>query len=134
MMTLDAADREVCVVQRQTTATPLQALVLLNDPQFVEASRVAAEKMLKTADPVQRQIAGLFREFTGRRPSEAEEGVLAKLYAGQLQAFADSSQAVDEFLSVGDHRRSNDVDAPQLAAMTVVAQAIMNHYDTVTKQ
>lgn len=134
MMTLDAADREVCVVHRQTTATPLQALVLLNDPQFVEAARAAAENVLNVHDSLEASIATLFRVFTGRVPNAAEQRVFAELYADQLLAFKDSSQGAKEFLEVGDHRPTNAVDAMELAAMTVVAQTIMNHYDTVTKQ
>jgi hypothetical protein len=133
MMTFDAADREVCVVERQTTATPLQALVLLNDPQFVEAARAAAQEVSKTAIPVDERINQLFREFTGRHASEAERAVLIELYAEQRLVFAKSSRAVDEFLSAGDHQRSREVGGAELAAMTIVAQAIMNHYDTVTK-
>jgi hypothetical protein len=134
MMTLDAADREVCLVQRQTTATPLQALVLLNDPQFIEAARAAAEEMLKTQDSVDAGVATLFREFTGRHPSDAERSVLADLYADQMSFFKENSPATNEFLTVGDRRSTSDFDSAKLAAMTVVAQAIMNHYDTVTKQ
>jgi hypothetical protein len=134
MMTLDAADREVCIVQRQTTATPLQALVLLNDPQFVEAARAAAENTLKSHDSTKDRIANLFREFTGRYLNEAEQQVLGELYADQLRTFTQDSQATEDFLIIGDHRATNTVDAAELAAMTIVAQAIMNHYDTVTKQ
>jgi hypothetical protein len=134
MMTLDAADREVCVVQRQTTATPLQALVLLNDPQFVEAARAAAEAVLKSESTTEARIAVLFREFTGRNPSDEEQRVLAELYADQVQGFAEPSQAAEEFLNVGDHRATDGVEVAELAALTVVAQAVMNHYDAVTKQ
>jgi hypothetical protein len=134
MMTLDAADREVCLVQRQTTVTPLQALVLLNDPQFIEAARAAAEGVLRVHNSLDASIATLFREFTGRQPNDAERIVLANLYADQLSVFAKSPITADEFLAVGDHRSTSGADAPKLAAMTVVAQTIMNHYDTVTKQ
>ena len=134
MMTLDAADREVCVVQRQTTATPLQALVLLNDPQFVEAARAAAVNVMQTENSLDGRIAVLFREFTGREPSDAERAVLATLFADQQLTFTESAQSAVEFLNVGDHRAAEEIDEAELAALTVVAQAIMNHYDTVTKQ
>jgi hypothetical protein len=135
MVTLDAADREVCVVQRQTTATPLQALVLLNDPQYVEAARATAESLfaepqLSTADSLEK----LFRIFTGRKPSQAELKIIFRLFDDQLTMFNESPELVKEFLAVGDHKPDERNDPAILAAVTVVAEAMMNHYDTVTKQ
>ena len=135
MVTLDAADREVCVVQRQTTATPLQALVLLNDPQYVEAARAAAEKVLKEQGMSESERVGeLFRKFTGRKPAEAELKLLNQLFTDQLATFQSAPQAAKDFLVVGDHRFDERLDPMELAAMTMVAEAVMNHYDTVTKQ
>jgi hypothetical protein len=135
MVTLDAADREVCVVQRQATATPLQALVLLNDPQYVEAARATAESLfaepqLSTRDSLEK----LFRIFTGRKPSEAELKIVVHLFDDQLTMFNESPELVEEFLAVGDHKADERNDPAILAAATVVAEAMMNHYDTVTKQ
>ncbi len=135
MVTLDAADREVCVVQRQTTATPLQALVLLNDPQYVEAARAAAEKVLQDkGKSTDERVSQLFRTFTGRQPQGAELQLLEELFADQLLSFRESPDSIKEFLSVGDHRANESLDQAELAAMTVVAEAVMNHYETVTKQ
>jgi hypothetical protein len=135
MVTLDAADREVCVVQRQTTATPLQALVLLNDPQYVEAARAAAEAVvfdsqLSKSDRVER----LFRTFTSRQPAEAELELLNRLFDDQLAMFQDLPESAKEFLAIGDHKADKRADPAELAALTIVAEAVMNHYDTVTKQ
>jgi hypothetical protein len=135
MVTLDATDREVCVVQRQTTATPLQALVLLNDPQYVEAARAAAESVLREQkNSVSKQIGKLFRTFIGRSPLDSELELLEKLYAEQYSSFQATPAAAEEFLAVGDHRADESLDPAKLAAMTVVAEAVMNHYETVTKQ
>ncbi len=135
MVTLDATDREVCVVQRQTTATPLQALVLLNDPQYVEAARAAAESvLLEPQNSVSEQIGKLFRLFIGRTPLDSELQLLEKLYAEQYAGFRASPAAAKEFLTVGDHRSDEALDPAKLAGMTVVAEAVMNHYETVTKQ
>jgi hypothetical protein len=135
MVTFDATDREVCVVQRQTTATPLQALVLLNDPQYVEAARAAAESvMLEPQNSVSEQIGKLFRTFIGRKPLDSELQLLEKLYAEQYTSFQAAPAAAKEFLAVGDHRADEALEPAKLAAMTVVAEAVMNHYETVTKQ
>ncbi len=135
MMTLDATDREVCVVQRQTTATPLQALVLLNDPQYVEAARAAAEGVMQGRESSDlEQIGKLFRTFIGRVPLDTELQLLEQLYAEQYVGFQAAPAAAKEFLKVGDHRADESLDRAKLAAMTVVAEAVMNHYETVTKQ
>jgi hypothetical protein len=135
MVTLDATDREVCIVQRQTTATPLQALVLLNDPQYVEAARAAAESVvfdaqLSKSDRVER----LFRTFTGRQPAEAELELLNRLFDDQLAMFRESPESAQAFLAVGDHKADKRAGPAELAALTIVAGAVINHYDTVTKQ
>lgn len=80
MITFDAAERNTCVVRRQTTSTPLQALVLLNDPQFVEAAGKIADQTIKADDP----IRYTFRLLTGRLPSEREAEILRRLYDEQL--------------------------------------------------
>ena len=69
MVTLDAAERNICVARRQETATPMQALVLLNDPQFVEAARLLAERMIREGgEDLEGRITYAFRLLTGRRP------------------------------------------------------------------
>jgi hypothetical protein len=135
MVTLDAADREVCVVQRQTTATPLQALVLLNDPQYVEAARAAAQSLVFSAQLSKSdRVEKLFRTFTGRQPSEAELELLNRLFNDQWAIFKETPQSAEEFLAIGDHQADKRADPAELAALTIVAEAVMNHYDTVTKQ
>ncbi|MGY8733320.1 MAG: DUF1553 domain-containing protein, partial [Pirellulales bacterium] len=89
MMTLDASKREVCNVKRERTASPLHAMVLLNDPQLIEAARVVGQAMIKKhgADHVA-SISELFRRFTSRFPSERESAVLCKAYQQQFDYFS----------------------------------------------
>ena len=135
MMTLDAAKRDICVVQRQTTATPLQSLVLLNDPQYVEAARAFGEKLLlEGGDSVADQIRTGFRQVTGRTASDAELKILEALHREQLKYFANHPESAKEFLTVGDHRHAEGIDTNELASMTVVASALLNMNETVTKQ
>ncbi|MCL4202914.1 MAG: DUF1553 domain-containing protein [Pirellulaceae bacterium] len=134
MMTLDAAKREVCVVARQTTATPLQSLVLLNDPQYVEAARALAERVMAAEAESGERLTRMFRLLTSRKPAEAELQVLQSLLEQQRTAFAADGDAVTQFLEVGDHRPDPAVDRIELAAMAVVAQALLNYDETVMKR
>jgi len=135
MVTLDAAKREVCVVKRATTTTPLQALVLLNDPQYVEAARALAERaMTEGGAELDDRLAFTFRTLTSRHPAAAEMDVLQRLFAEQHQDFADRPEAVQQFLAIGDHPRNESLDATELAALAVVAAAVMNLDETVMKR
>ena len=90
MLTFDAMSREVCTARRDVTATPLQALVLLNDPQFVEAARVLAEQRAETFSESTRAARNreAFRALIGRQPDETEARILARLFAEQRDLFA----------------------------------------------
>ena len=127
MMTFDAISREVCTAKRDVTATPLQALVLLNDPQFVEAARVLAERMLRrfpaSEDDRTREA---FRALTGRRPDETEARILARLFTEQKNLFAKNLDEATRFLGVGDSAFDETLPRAELAAMTTVVNAIMN--------
>jgi hypothetical protein len=127
MVTFDAMSREVCTARRDTTATPLQSLVLLNDPQFVEAARVLAEHALKRFpnDEAGRNREA-FRALIGRGPDEAEAGILKRLFAEQRELFARNITDAAKLLGVGDSKRDETVPQADLAAMTTVVSAIMN--------
>lgn len=135
MLTFDATSREVCSAKRETTATPLQALVLLNDPQFIEAARVLAEKLLKEhpEDSAQRNRAA-FRALTGRAPDETEAKVLAKLFAEQCALYARDEEGAKALLATGESPPDPALDVPRFAAMTTLVSAIMNFDEFVTKR
>jgi hypothetical protein len=135
MMTLDAAKRDVCVVKRQATATPLQALVLLNDPQYVEAARALAEDAITAADAAQGDPIELaFVRLTSRLPSPAESAILQRLLDEQRREFENHPADAQALAAVGDHRHAEHLDLTRLAAMTMVVQTIMNFDETVTKR
>lgn len=135
MMTLDATTREVCTVRRQATATPLQVLVLLNDPQFVEASRGLAERAILTADgDADRQIEFIFRSLTGRRPVRAEREVLQQVYSQQLAEFHAAPDEAERLLATGDHVPAAALDKSELAALSVVAATLFGYDETVMKR
>jgi hypothetical protein len=134
-ISFDAADRLICAVRRQRTSTPLQALVLLNDPQYVEAARMVAERMIKDggSDPDDRITLG-FRLLTSRRPQPDERQLLRDLYDEELAHFQTHRQEARSLLSVGEQPRDAKLDAAETAALTVVASTLINLDEAVNKR
>ena len=135
MLTFDATSREVCTAGRESTSTPLQALVLLNDPQFVEAARVLAQRLMTDApgeDSVRLERA--FRLATGRRPDPHESEILQRLYREQLALFEDRPDEAREYLGTGEAPVTEGMPPEQLAATTVLASALMNLDEFVMKR
>src|SRR5262249_14924198 len=106
MMTIfDAPDRETCTTRRSRTNTPLQALVLMNDPTFVEASRKLAERLMNEAKTTDDRIVLGFRLMTARKPSDRERGVLRTAFEAQLAAYRKDPLAALKLLGVGESKR-----------------------------
>jgi hypothetical protein len=133
LATFDAGSRSYCVVRRQTTNTPLQALVTLNDPTFVEAARVLGEQMAASKN-LTAVISDTFRKLTGRTPSDQEIQLLAELQRSQLQIFRDDPEQAKGWLNTGQHRISKKGDPLTIAANAVVASTIMNADASLTKR
>lgn len=135
MVSFDAAERNVCIVQRQVTSTPLQALALLNDPQLAEASRFLAERMFKEGGAdLDAQLAFLFRTLTSRAARPAELAVLKKAYQEQHDIFSKQQQETLKLLMVGDKASDPAIPPAQLAAGAMVASALLNHDETITRR
>ncbi|HKS37057.1 MAG TPA: DUF1553 domain-containing protein [Verrucomicrobiae bacterium] len=135
MLTFDATTREVCTAKRETTATPLQALVLLNDPQFVEAARVLAERLVRESpNDINARIVAAFRKMTGRTPGKSERRVIHRLYAEQLALFGKDPCAAEDYLRTGDDEIDQTLPLEQVAATTVLSSALMNLDEFVTKR
>lgn len=130
MLTFDAADRQNCSARRQSTSTPLQALVLLNDPQMVEAARFLAERMLAEKDPFEFGC----RTVLGRSPSDAEKKVLIALLVQQELIFFEDKNAAEKLLSVGEKKRNEKLNAVSHAAMTQLALTLLNHDEAVNRR
>ncbi len=127
MLAFDATSREVCTVARGRTNTPLQALVLLNDVQFVEASRVLAAAVSREHPQAADQIAAAFVRLTGRPPDAEEMQLLTDLYNEQRELFADQSQQdPQKFVDLGESKAEPPVDPIHSAALAVTCQAILN--------
>ncbi len=134
MVLFDASSREACTVRRPATSTPLQALVLLNDIQFVEAARVLAEKVAKQDGDDHKRIQDLFLRLAGRNPDEAEMGILLRTLEEQRQLFTSDELDAKKLIAEGDSKAPSDIPAPELAAMTVTAQTVMNSDAVVWKR
>ncbi len=127
MLTFDAPDRSVCTVERQTTATPLQSLVLLNDPQYVEAARALASRVrIRESLDDRQQIATSFRWLTSRMPEEVELDALLDLFREQVAEFEQDPSSARDLVSVGISPLRQNTGVVQLAAMTVVTSTVMN--------
>ena len=135
MTTFDASERNTCMVRRQPTSTPLQALVLLNDPQMLEAARRIGERALKeNAASIADQITLTFRLLTGRQPTTRELRVLEKLRTEQLALFRANHADAEAMLKIGESASDPKLDRAELAAAAAVASAVMNFDEAILKR
>jgi uncharacterized protein DUF1553 len=135
LQTFDAPEREFCMVRRSVTNTPLQALVLMNDPTYIEASRKLAERMLTEAPTLpQERIRFAYRLAMARPPTAAETKVLLRVLDQERSTFQKDHDAALKLLSVGESKRDEKLDATVLAAWTTVASMILNLDETITKE
>jgi hypothetical protein len=126
MLIFDASERAMCTVKRQSTSTPLQSLVLLNDPQYVEASRILAGQLMKSLDDPDEWITRAFETFSSRLPNQEEVELLKQIYNAELVRFDQEEDAAQELLSIGASSSIIDADKEKLAALSMVIVAIVN--------
>ncbi len=134
LKTFDAPEREFCTTRRSRTNTPMQALALLNGPQFVEAARHLAERMLSEGgETLNERITYGFRLVTARVPVQSELALLRSSYTENLQLFGADKSAAHKLLQVGDSPYNTSLNISKLAAMTSVARLLFNLNETITK-
>ena len=135
MMTMDANKRDVCRLRRESTASPLQALVLLNGTQFVESSRALAFKLHQKHDgSIEKITDEAFRLMTSRSPSENELEILKSLFDEQLAEFESAPDRATKLLETGASKVTGEIAAAKLAAATVLVNAILNLDESVRLQ
>ena len=135
MEIFDMPGRENCMVSRERTNTPLQALSLLNDPQFIEASKALAYRMKKDGGTsLTNQLKHGFLLTLSRNPNNKELEIMSNLYASELSKFSESSDKAIEYLSVGDYKIPEEYPIDEMAAMTIVANTLFNMDDMYTKR
>ncbi|WP_339755242.1 DUF1553 domain-containing protein [Algoriphagus aquimarinus] len=129
----DAPDHSFSVSKRQETNTPLQALVLMNDPTFVEASKVLGEKMLAYPE-ISMAIEATFRRLSGRKPNSKELEILLELRENEYRKFKSDPPKLKGWLAAGEYQIRPDLDIYQVAANAVTASAILNSDAFLTKR
>ena len=133
LVTFDAPDREVCTVRRSRTNTPLQALILMNDPTYVEASRKFAERIMQKEKTPEARLTLAWRLATARTPTERESAILKRVLDKQLQIYQENPKLAQDLMRVGESSRDPELSAPELAAYAIVASMILNLDEVVTK-
>ncbi|MGE3778984.1 MAG: DUF1553 domain-containing protein, partial [Pirellulaceae bacterium] len=135
LLTFDAPRRAVCASRRERTGSPLQALILLNGVQYVEAARVLGEKLYLASDgDVGTMIEQGFLRCLGRRPDDRERAICAQLYAEQRTHFTDRPAAAEALLKVGQSPRQEGIPQAAAAAAAALAQVLLNHDECVVKR
>ena len=135
MVAFDAPSRENCTVRRSRTNTPLAALALMNDEQFVEASWHIGQRIMTEGGDSDRERADFgFRLVTGRRPDSAEVDIILDVYAKNLETFTKTPEDAKKLINVGESKPSEELDSRQLAAWTMIGNMILNLDETVTKE
>ena len=135
MIAFDAPNRSVCTVKREKTNTPIQALTLLNDPEFIEAARVLAQRIQKEAsDSIDDQVPLGFRLLCGRNPDMTELNLLTTLFERAYTKYKGNSKAAEQLLETGDYPLDSNLDRTRTAALTQVISTIMNFDEAYMKR
>jgi hypothetical protein len=133
LMAFDAPAREECTASRESSNTPQQALDLLNDPTFVEASRVFAEELMAGGAAFPARLETAFQRLLNRVPAPEESALLASLYQKQLARYKTSPEDAKALLGVGLRPANPALDPVDLAATTAAARALLNLHETITR-
>ncbi len=138
MSTFDAPSRESCSVRRERTNTPLQALLLMNEPQFIEAARqlasIAMDQPLATSsDSATSRVRFMFERALCRPPTEAEVAVLLSTYQKNLDDYRADPESAKQIVSIGETKPDEKYDVPELASWTMIANLIMNMDEFISK-
>ncbi|MEM8525770.1 MAG: DUF1553 domain-containing protein [Bacteroidota bacterium] len=133
LSTFDQPERNLCTVTRQKTNTPLQALVLLNDPTFVEAAKVIGENMTRIADPKE-GISQTFLQLTGKQPNASELALLLKIRNQEYEIFKANPEKSKGWLEAGEYQIDSSLDQELIAANAIVASVILNGDVAMTKR
>ena len=134
MTIFDAPTREKCMVERPRTNTPLQALVTLNDPQFTEASRNLAQRIIKEGGKApQERVTFGYRLVAARQPKPIVSQILVAAYNEELENFKKNAEAANKLLAIGESKRDESINAAEHAAWTIVASMLLNLDEVITR-
>jgi hypothetical protein len=134
MTTFDAPSRESCIVRRERTNTPLQALLLMNEPQFVEAARALAQRAIREGgETPQARLTYMFRLVTARKPDADELAKLVAAYHDLLATYTSNPDAAKQLISAGETKPDPHFEPSELGAWTMIANLLLN-LDEVTNK
>ncbi len=133
MTSFDAPDRETCVIRRSRTNTPLQALVLLNDPTYLEAARKLAERVLIAEKTDDARLELAFKLVVTRDPDDAERRVLTNFLVEARRNFHTNPAAATQLLNIGHTKSDSTLDPATLAAWTTLTSLLLNLDEAITK-
>ncbi|MBX2843164.1 MAG: DUF1553 domain-containing protein [Flammeovirgaceae bacterium] len=135
MISFDAAERNFCTVKRQKTSTPLQSLVLLNDPQYVEAARVLAENAInKGGDNIDDQITYAFRMLTSKKPDKKQLNLLKRLFNEEFIELSKYPEEAKKLVAIGEYKSDQSLDPAKVGAFTLVTNTLINFDEAVFKR
>ena len=134
MSNFDAPNRESCTVRRERTNTPLQALQLMNDVQFIEAARALAARTLIEKKEDSERIRVMFRRLTARYPSQREAGIIMNTLNSFRDIYKKDVKAAGELLMHGELKTDAKLDKSELASWTMLANQMMNLDEVITKE
>ncbi len=133
MIIFDASNRDHCEIKRSKTNTPLQALVMLNDPTVLEASRVLAERLTLKSTDVEGKIRESFQRIVCRKPTDKELKLLTTYYQSEAAMFAKDKKQAFKVLNVGEHEHEAKVNEVEAAALMRIISTLYNMEETITK-
>ncbi len=134
MNTFDAPSRESCIVRRERTNTPLQALLLMNEPQYIEAARTLAERTMKEGGMTpEARLTFMFRLTTARRPDANEMKEMLAAYKDHLAAYSRDAAKAKQLISVGEQKPDDKLNPSELAAWTMIANLLLNLDEVINK-
>jgi len=133
MVTFDAVTRDFCMVNRETTSTPLQALVMMNSPQIIEGARNLAYRAISSEETLEERIRLMFQLATSRAPRQDQLASLAAYFESEKANFEEKVEDASAFLSIGDSAQQPLLPEPELAAYALLATAIYNLDESITR-
>jgi hypothetical protein len=133
MMTFDAVTRDFCMVSRETTSTPLQALVMMNSPQVIEGARNLAYLAIESQEGLENRIRFMYKAATSRQPQADQISALAAYFNDEKQQFELLPENAVTFLNIGDSEQKALLPPPELAAYAMLAAAIYNLDESISR-
>ena len=133
MLSFDASSRDLCTVKTPQTNTPLQALVLLNDPQIIEAARGLAQQSLTKNNTLQDQLAYLYMATTGSLPDQSNQAQLEDLYSEMLDQVVREEVDSEAYLTIGNALVESSIQSESFTALALTAHTLLNLDQTITR-